>query len=227
MQILLNMLSVAGFLRHFQHCCACGCPTLRASHLCEGCFGRLQILLQSDPLGQTQARNPDSDSITLALGLYTHPILAALVHVLKGGDPWRNDVGWIAKAWLRQRHLRVLPPMRLPVAIVSAPSRRGFQLDHSGQLAQALSEISGWPHLKILVAEPDASPSQKSRSAQQRRQRRFKCNRADIGDYDTFIFVDDVVTTGSTAQAAWHALGSPKGFEVWCLAYQPRLAAQK
>lgn len=32
------------------------------------------------------------------------------------------------------------------------------------------------------------------------------------------ILVDDIVTTGSTALKAYEALGSPKDFELWCLA---------
>lgn len=47
-------------------------------------------------------------------------------------------------------------------------------------------------------------------------------HRTDFIEYGTIIFIDDVVTTGSTARAAWKALGCPDFFEVWCIAFQPK-----
>jgi predicted amidophosphoribosyltransferase len=34
----------------------------------------------------------------------------------------------------------------------------------------------------------------------------------------TLVFVDDVLTTGATARAAWKTLGKPRDFAVWTLA---------
>ncbi len=40
------------------------------------------------------------------------------------------------------------------------------------------------------------------------------------------VFVDDIVTTGSTAEVAFKALGCPNHFEVWCLAYRTHLRSR-
>lgn len=42
-----------------------------------------------------------------------------------------------------------------------------------------------------------------------------------------FLFADDVITTGSTAIAAYMALGDPSDFEVWTMVNRPRLAAPR
>jgi len=36
--------------------------------------------------------------------------------------------------------------------------------------------------------------------------------------FTNVIFVDDVITTGATARAAWLSLGRPERFVVWSLA---------
>lgn len=40
------------------------------------------------------------------------------------------------------------------------------------------------------------------------------------------IFIDDIVTTGATAQSARKAVRSSLGFEVWCLAQRRQLATE-
>jgi predicted amidophosphoribosyltransferase len=41
-----------------------------------------------------------------------------------------------------------------------------------------------------------------------------------------FAFVDDVITSGSTAMAAYLALGDPDYFEAWTLVCRPKLAGK-
>jgi len=89
-----------------------------------------------------------------------------------------------------------------------------------------------------------SAASQKALSAGERRQRRFVLRKdfhaeairheheqderagPSIECYaqKTVVFVDDVITTGSTAMAAYIALGDPENFEVWTLAHRPKLA---
>jgi predicted amidophosphoribosyltransferase len=43
----------------------------------------------------------------------------------------------------------------------------------------------------------------------------------------TIVLVDDVMTSGATALAAYMALGDPQLFEVWTIANRPKLATMK
>jgi predicted amidophosphoribosyltransferase len=104
------------------------------------------------------------------------------------------------------------------------PSRR-----HALNWAQALAKVGQFP-IQESLSVPKARIgserfSQKQRSREERRFIRFHLNEniTDPRKGDSYIFVDDIVTTGSTALAAWKALGRPQNFQVWCVAIRPRL----
>jgi predicted amidophosphoribosyltransferase len=127
---------------------------------------------------------------------------------------------------MKQRQIMALPALPIPVSIVPSPNQKGTCADHAFYLALGLSQLTGWPIKNILTFQQVEVGSQKQKRATERRDRKFKLATGTKVPRGTLIFIDDVVTTGSTVEAAWRALGKPSQFEVWCLAYQPMLAAK-
>ncbi len=210
-------------LRVFQHCCACGAPNWKGSHLCEECFEQVSVeIINWQHL--VTARDWRGFPL-LSLGTYRSSAISGWVKALKGGSPG-NDFKQIAIEWLKLRQIVVLSMPAPPIYIVPSPSRRGIDLDHAYCLALALSQLTGWPMRNILTFQQVEVSSQKLKKAVDRRERKFQLRKGTETPKGTFIFIDDVVTTGSTVEAAWKALGKPSQFEVWCIAYQPMLAAK-
>lgn len=158
-----------------------------------------------------------------SLGSYQNERLARWIAALKGDDD-RLDHRYLAGRWLCRRNLLLEGPLTRPVFVVPAPSRRGPQRDHAMALAEALVELSGWNLKNVLRFQIPEGGAQKTKKAWQRSERRFIAVEDLKAQGGTILFVDDVVTTGSTARAAWLALREPSEFEVWSVAHQPRLA---
>jgi predicted amidophosphoribosyltransferase len=119
----------------------------------------------------------------------------------------------------------------LPV-FVYPPSSTGGP-DHASVLATELSSLWGgfplglaWTDDPVRASSGASGFGQKGRTALERSQRRFEdLDLASFTQPSTrWVFVDDVITTGSTAMAAYMALGSPERFEAWTLACRPKLA---
>jgi hypothetical protein len=111
--------------------------------------------------------------------------------------------------------------------IVVTPSQKA---DHAYHFANALCERAGWIHLSFCFAE-DATTApipQKGSNRNLRSQKRFYlqpekklsplvCSK----DLYHWVFVDDIWTTGSTAEATYEALERPKYFS--CLVFFKRI----
>lgn len=80
------------------------------------------------------------------------------------------------------------------------------------------SERSAKPNLL------DALTPQKRKSAKDRFRRQFKLKPGIRVKGARIVFVDDLITSGATALAAYRALNSPVDFEVWTIARRPKLA---
>ncbi|MBL7670156.1 MAG: hypothetical protein JNM39_06695 [Bdellovibrionaceae bacterium] len=105
-----------------------------------------------------------------------------------------------------------------------APSRQ-----HAQRWAEALSRVGCGPVRNLLEFDKGdlhrARLDQKKLNRQDRRLISMKRieNITMPSPGCAYIFVDDIVTTGSTALSAWKALGKPQNFQVWCVATRPRL----
>lgn len=102
--------------------------------------------------------------------------------------------------------------------LVPCPSKAGRI--HAQVLAQKFSGLLGIPVLEIL--ENASESSQKARLKHERQKLQFQ-RTAPIPSKHV-IFIDDIVTTGATVEAAAIALRGAPGLQVWCLAHRRQLA---
>ena len=101
---------------------------------------------------------------------------------------------------------------------IPAPSRTKTKEDHAFLLAQALCFYFNG-ELKLLLTRNRNSPAQRKQSKRERADIQIS-KEGDTPSNKTFIFVDDVLTTGSTARAAFRSLNKPKNFFIFTLAWK-------
>lgn len=207
----------------FQHCCSCSSPTFKISHLCDKCQSSVGRIIDEGYLTNNYLSDDCRGFPLISLGSYRNLIIRRWIKALKGGDN-KKDFKFLVLQLIIKRQTYDKLFIKLPVIIVPAPSRVFKKRDHSSCLAEALSMITGWELASILENDDFDKSAQKSKSAIERQNRKFKAKIQFTGFKGTILFVDDVVTTGSTAVAAWNAIGKPCNFEVWCIAHQPLLA---
>lgn len=113
--------------------------------------------------------------------------------------------------------------------LIPPPGRSGFgEPDHAGALAEMLSTMSGgslWFEGDAFerVGKSRREKSQKEKSRAERAAIAFRVSESAKHRFPRaagFIFIDDVIATGATARAAWIALGKPRAFESWAIAFK-------
>jgi predicted amidophosphoribosyltransferase len=209
------------FLGFFQHCRLCQSPVFKRQTLCLSC---LQLRFDEARRGDSEALWPDHwrQFPLLILGPYNNSNISKWIQGLKG--PWqKGDFQQIAELWLELRIGRA-PLDSRETWIIPAPSRSKNGRDHAFYLGQQLALKTGW-NLVHHWAPQRETRAQKNLTKTQREAREWDWDGPPLPIHCRVIFVDDVLTTGSTAEGVWKALGRPDEYEIWCIAYQPRLAA--
>ena len=139
-----------------------------------------------------------------------------LVH-LKGHAVYADWNYW-AERFVQRRFSRLTESRQ--IRIIPAPSSTGRK-DHAYHWAEALARNTGaefFPCLKKGRAHKQRGASLTDRLSVEVHLDENNSELAmDWGEV-LWVFADDIVTTGSTALAAYKALGSPPHFEVWALA---------
>lgn len=166
-------------------CARCGLPG--PDPICGGCFAA-----------------PPAFSGVQAGGLYGGPLADAIQALKYGGRP---AVARPLGAWLASRV--TLPPGALLVPVPLARRRRisrGY--DQAALLAGHLARAAGRRHLLGALRRPRETPPQVGRTRAERSRNvagAFAAGPRPVAGLD-LVLVDDVVTTGATADAAAEAL---------------------
>ena len=182
--------------------------------MCHGCWLRLRCEFGSD-LQQSRADFNVRSLIEWNSG--NGAAITLLVRALKGDRCARAWQELAAEFAWRQPALTRLERRKLVFCTPASPQA----CDHAWLFARALSEIYSVPWLRMFSAF--GAQKQKARlSRGERFHRTFFVNPI-VDRYPDahWVLVDDVITSGATAQAAYLALRRPKTFAVWTLANRP------
>jgi len=151
------------------------------------------------------------------------PLLRPVLNSFKGGYAARF-AKWAAEVLVQVR----APACMDRIGFLFPRSTKANAHDHAWLLAQSFAAM--WPgraQVFGLTQVTGDTGSQKTKGLVDRSRIRFgPVDREKISRVEAWIFIDDVITSGATAMAAFMASGEPHSFEVWTLACRPKLAGK-
>lgn len=188
----------------FAACPICKTLVPRRGILCEVC--RPQLWLLREPIVREEQG-------FLIRSLFSWredgpAVFDRLLRSLKGQSHqayWSEFGVWMANSFAQRPG-----PLR---ALVPVPSQR----PHALGFARGIQLWTDWRLSPNALLLPEGRRWQKGLSREQRQAVQFKSGAGLCTDYKAVLIIDDVVTTGATLRAAYHALGRPSNCEAWCL----------
>jgi len=148
-----------------------------------------------------------------------------LVHSLKGPQSPKKFL-FFAKLLTRKLFLDSTfgVDLKKKLIFVPAPARNVLEDDHASLFAAALAEAMGG-QVKHLLRRESLEEQKGLDLASRKKARLLNTESALKLDDETnhIFFVDDLIVSGSTSQAAYLALKKPKYFTVLTIATRPRL----
>lgn len=146
--------------------------------------------------------------------------LSALVLALKGSAPPKV---WLEYAALFVNHRMSQAVFPQDLIIVPCPSLNR-EKDHAWYFAKAVSELVNRPLLQ-LFQRGDCHYFRKASKLDREAHLKSRLHFSENITQTTFenrniIFIDDIITTGTTVKSAYTHLDKAKSFEAWSLAYR-------
>lgn len=203
------------YTKHLRACAHCGCQFTEIHLFCRTCWAKIDFE-QSSP---EELRQWSYDIVVYSLYSWREQKqVHSLIYGLKGGG-LPEAFEYLATRFLAQRSL-VSSLDNDSTVIIPAPASEAFAQDHAYEWGLQLARLMGVRLLNPLNRVESAP--QKSLKKQERLAKKISVSKGlELHDFEKIIFVDDVITTGGTALAAYEALGRPEGFEVWTISCRP------
>lgn len=218
-------MEIKQILKHIRTCSCLNCGSLWTSEalLCTKCLDCL-LEQQGTDLLKTQYEFGHVYSL-FEWSPGESDMLSRLILWLKGRYQ-KTAWGFYAELFVQKRVISHLEERRIWVVVPPHASGRKHAQFWGEALANRLGARLVAPFL--MPGEAPEETKQKDRSLEQRAKRRFILHEEFTRGFrakseDLWVFADDVLTSGSTANAAYLALGSPPHFEVWCLGQRAAL----
>lgn len=218
-------------------CLLCGAPSQRLLDLCSPCEQELPVLGPHCPCcalplpaghdhlcGQCLKKPPYFQRV---IAIYRYQdCIPGLISQFKYRR--QHSYGRVLAELLAQHLRSKAPSWPRPELLVAVPMhwRRRFHrgFNHCEQLATQLSGLLDIPHCRDVRRMRYSRPQQSLSASERRRNvhKTFRAGKAVRGK--SVAIVDDVMTTGITANELAHTLlkAGARQVEVWCLARTPR-----
>lgn len=189
--------------------------------LCEDCYSLIEIYALSREVSGYEFKVFS----LFSWDQLSDNLLRNLLLGLKGGGPREIYSGLVDRLCLNRLNSASEKEYKNFQVVPAAPRRENFY-DHAHALAKGVATTLNAKFCPVLIR--NSKIQQKLLSESERRSAnviknsmKLKCDQS-INCEEPVIFVDDIITTGTTALAAFEALGRPKRFEVWVIAHRPR-----
>ena len=143
--------------------------------------------------------------------------LQRFIKSLKQGGPFFIFEKLGLESFSRFIHRSLWPKESKLVFIPAPPSGKTIK-DHAHLFAKSLSFYFG-AEMRLLLKKKSKKSQQKSKNKKERSSVEL-LSTGFLKPEEIIVFVDDVLTTGSTARSAYRALNKPKNFFIFTLAWK-------
>lgn len=203
------------FTSYARACAHCKAVSWQTNLLCKNCWGRLF----SNSVYQTRYNLIEGALLPVHYmfnwSKKSDPIIKNFIYSLKGGGAMAALEKTIGCGYLNFSQLN---PKNFRADHIVFPKKIVGGDFHAVDMSYVLKDIRGDSR---AILEPLIINNQKQRGLSARERKSIKITHSISGaSSKSYLFVDDLLTTGSTARAAWQALGKPKYFQAFCLAYR-------
>lgn len=204
-------------LRACAHCSCFGFD--KTEYFCQNCW----LKLGRQFLDKKQLLQEGYEFPTYSLFLWKEQkILGSMLKAQKGGGLPRLTEKLVESFLLKRTELNETKKHEKTRVYVPAPPQKKGAKDHAYCLARHFADKTTgyvWSGLERMT-----TTEQKQKKKVERNHLKLRAIQPlDELKGRRIIFVDDVITTGSTAKAGFEALEHPVSFEVWTLCCRPKI----